>query len=106
NGDQTIDLLGQGIDSIDVASASIAGTGFSIISIPSTFGKKGTFHIRFAPTDETEYNAALQVVLDSCGTSVSLPRHGSGGPRPTIAIRDTIIDFPSILVGDSSVNCI
>jgi hypothetical protein len=102
---KTFDLTDLGIDSIDVLSASVTGSGFTLLQSPLTFRGIGQFRISFTPSGEQEYFGLLTVVVDSCGTSFSLPLHGSGGPTPQIVLSDTLFDFDSIRAGDSVNYC-
>jgi hypothetical protein len=104
--DQTVALTDHGIDSIDVMSVSVTGTGFSLIGSPSTFGTNGNFTVRFSPTQYADYFGLLTVVVDSCGTTFSLPLHGTGGPGPEMVLGMTELDFDSIRSGDSATYCI
>ncbi len=104
--DRTFDLIDRGIDSIDVLSASVTGPGFSLIKSPSSLGDSGEFTLRFAPDSVQDYLGVLTVVVDSCGTSFSLPLQGFGGPNPKIALSSAAHDFDSIPVGDSITYCI
>ncbi len=104
--DKMFTLNDEGIDSIDVISATVTGSGFTLLKRPSTIGGSGQFQIAFTPDSMQEYLGTLTVVVDSCGTSFSLPLHGMGGPEPKIALSDTLHDFDSILVGDSVTYCI
>jgi len=103
--DKVIDLTNLGIDSVDIVSSSISGNVFSVVSSPSAIGPKGSFTIRFEPSSAQSYAATLNLILDKCGTSISLPLMGSGGPLPSIIAVDHI-DFHSVNVGDSSTVCI
>ncbi len=102
---KTFDLIDRGIDSIDVLSASVTGSGFTLLQSPPNFGDSGQFRIVFTPGGEQEYSGLLTVTVDSCGTSFSLPLHGSGGPTPQIVLSDTLFDFDSIRAGDSVNYC-
>ena len=102
---KTFTLKDKGIDSIDVMSATVTGAGFTLIQSPSTIGDSGQFKIEFAPTELQDYSGVLTVVVDSCGTSFSLPLHGTGGRAPEITLSDTMHDFDSIPVGDSASYC-
>ena len=102
---KTFDLANRGIDSIDVLNATVTGAGFSLVQVPTTFGKSGAFELRFTPSNEQEYYGTLRVTVDSCNTSFTLPLHGSGGPTPRIVMLDSVYDFDSIAVGDSAQYC-
>lgn len=103
---RSFDLADQGIDSIDVLNATVTGAGFTLEEAPQTFSGTGHFQVRFIPTYEQEYSGTLTVEVDSCGTSFTLPLHGSGGPTPRISLLDTVHNFGNILVGDSVLYCI
>ncbi|HZK75273.1 MAG TPA: choice-of-anchor D domain-containing protein, partial [Candidatus Kapabacteria bacterium] len=102
---KTFDLADRGIDSIDVLNAGVTGARFTLVQAPRTFGGAGHFYLRFTPTNAQEYYGTLNVIADSCGTSFSLPLHGSGGPAPQIVMLDSVYNFGSIAVGDSAEYC-
>ncbi len=102
---KTFDLVDRGIDSIDVLNATITGAGFTLVQVPKTFSTSGHFELRFTPSNEQEYYGTLQVTVDSCGNSFTLPLHGSGGPIPQITTLDSAYDFGSVRVGDSAEYC-
>ena len=104
--EKTFTLNDNGIDSITIMSATVTGSGFTLIKSPSIIGDSDQFHIAFTPDSMQEYLGSLTVVVDSCGTSFSLPLHGVGGPAPKIALSDTLHDFDSVDVGDSVTYCI
>jgi hypothetical protein len=104
--DETFDLIDHGIDSIDIVSATVSGSGFTLLQSPSTFAGNGKFTVRFAPSATQDYFGALTVVADSCGTSFTLPLHGTGGVAPEIVLSDNLHDFDSIPAGDSVTYCI
>lgn len=103
---KTFSLIDHGIDSIDVLSAFVTDSAFTLLKSPSTFGDTGIFQIEFAPNAEQEYSGMLTVTVDSCGTSFSLPLTGSGGPTPSIVPVDSVVTFDSIAIGYSVTYCI
>ncbi len=103
---RTFILKDVGFDSIDVMSVSTSGAGFTVMPHPATFANNGSFTVGFSPTHYGDHFGILTIVVDSCGTSFSLPLHGIGGPEPSIALSDTAITFDSLRVGDSASYCI
>jgi Concanavalin A-like lectin/glucanases superfamily/Abnormal spindle-like microcephaly-assoc'd, ASPM-SPD-2-Hydin/Secretion system C-terminal sorting domain len=103
---KTFDLKDEGIDSIDVVSASVAGNAFTLVESPSTIGDSGQFRIEFTPNGIQNYSGLLTITVDSCETMFTLPLHGSGGPAPQITLTDTVHNFDSIAVGDFVTYCI
>ncbi|HEY3876035.1 MAG TPA: LamG domain-containing protein, partial [Candidatus Kapabacteria bacterium] len=101
-----VSLIANGIDSIDVLSASVSGTGFFLQNGLSSFYDTGTFAIEYAPASEQNDSGTLTVVIDSCGTSFSLPLKGSGGPRPQLELSDTVLVFDSLSVDSAETECL
>lgn len=59
----------------------------------------------FTPGSLGEYWGELILVLAPCGDTIHEVLHGIGGPPAAIILRDTVLDFGDVRVGDSLTIC-
>ena len=99
-----VTLSSTGTSSLVINSASVSGTGFSLIagSWPQTLasGQSLTVQVKFAPTVVASQTGALTISSNSSnGATSQVVLTGSGIGSPQIAINPTAVSFGTVDVG-------
>jgi len=102
-----VTLSSTGASSLVINSASVSGTGFSLVSgsWPQTLasGQSLTVQVKFAPTVVASETGALTISSNSnSGATSQVVLSGSGIASPQIAINPTAVAFGTVNVGASA----
>lgn len=104
----TLTLSSTGTASVEVKSASITGTGFSLVAgtWPQTLavGQSLTVSVKFAPTTAAADLGSLTLSSTSSSgatSAVSLTGTGTAAPDPKLGLSTTGLSFGTLTVGSS-----
>jgi hypothetical protein len=104
-GTQSVTVTNTGTAAVNIAAATIAGAGFTIISgNPSAsvpVGQSITVQMQFAPVAGGLANGTLTVTSDASNSPLAIALSGTG-MQPALTITPASLNFNNIIVGQSS----
>jgi Abnormal spindle-like microcephaly-assoc'd, ASPM-SPD-2-Hydin len=109
SGTQSVTVTNTGTAAVNIASAQISGTGFTVMggnpsaSVP--VGQSVTLQLRFAPTTRGAASGTLTVTSDASNSSLSVSLSGTG-MQPALTISPASLNFSNVVVGQSSTQAV
>jgi Abnormal spindle-like microcephaly-assoc'd, ASPM-SPD-2-Hydin/Protein of unknown function (DUF1573) len=104
-GTQSVTVTNTGTAAVNIAAATIAGAGFTIISgNPSAsvpVGQSITVQMQFAPVAGGLANGTLTVTSDASNSPLAIALSGTG-MQPALTITPASLNFSNVIVGQSS----
>ncbi len=98
-------LTNSGGSSVSVSQANVTGAGFSVsgLSLPLTLnpGQSVTFGVVFAPTSTGSASGSISVISNASNSTLTISLSGSGTAAGQFGVSPTILDFGSVVVGQS-----
>jgi hypothetical protein len=105
SGTQSVTVTNTGTAAVNIASAQISGTGFTVIggnpsaSVP--VGQSVTVQLQFAPTTRGAASGTLTVTSDASNSPLSVSLSGTG-MQPALTISPASLNFSNVVVGQTS----
>jgi hypothetical protein len=106
SGTQSVTVTNTGTAAVNIAAATIAGAGFTIMSgNPSAsvpVGQSLTVQMQFAPTAGGVASGTLTVTSDASNSPLAIALSGTGMQPAGLTITPSSLNFSNVIVGQSS----
>jgi Abnormal spindle-like microcephaly-assoc'd, ASPM-SPD-2-Hydin len=109
SGTQSVTVTNTGTAAVNISSAQISGTGFTVVggnpsaSVP--VGQSITVQLQFAPTTHGAASGTLAVTSDASNSPLSISLNGTG-MQPALTISPASLNFSNVIVGQTGTQAV